>query len=138
VFWLKKFSLPVQNKIISSFMIFLATKNSRTKKNLPLLFGAVVGSGIWDPRSGMDKNQDLGSRINIPDPQHYIQQVSSQTVQQQARMPHTSGQNGECRPPFSTPGERISNDVTPTFELLEFLLRNSGGLRAGKLCISAL
>ncbi len=31
-------------------MIFLATKNSRIKKILPHLFGAVVGSGIWDPR----------------------------------------------------------------------------------------
>ena len=38
------------------------------------------GSGIWDPRSeirgpgsGMGKNQDLGSKINIPDPQHFLQ-----------------------------------------------------------------
>jgi hypothetical protein len=28
-------------------------------------------SGIRDPGSGMDKNQDPGSGINIPDPQHW-------------------------------------------------------------------
>jgi hypothetical protein len=30
------------------------------------------GSGIRDPGSGMGKNQDLGSGINIPDPQHCL------------------------------------------------------------------
>jgi hypothetical protein len=25
---------------------------------------------LWDPGSGMGKNQDPGSGINIPDPQH--------------------------------------------------------------------
>jgi hypothetical protein len=29
------------------------------------------GSEIRDPGSGMGKNQDLGSGINIPDPQHW-------------------------------------------------------------------
>ncbi len=28
---------------------------------------------IWDPGSGMGKNQDQGSGINIPDPQHWFQ-----------------------------------------------------------------
>jgi hypothetical protein len=37
---------------------------------LPLSFVAVFGSGIRDPGSGMGKNQDPGSGINIPDPQH--------------------------------------------------------------------
>jgi hypothetical protein len=36
----------------------------------PLSFVAVFGSGIRDPGSGMGKNQDPGSGINIPDPQH--------------------------------------------------------------------
>ncbi len=36
----------------------------------PLSLVAVFGSGIRDPRSGMGKNQDPGSGINIPDPQH--------------------------------------------------------------------
>jgi hypothetical protein len=42
------------------------------KKNFfsPLSFVAVLGFGIRDPRSGMGKNQDLGSGINIPDPPH--------------------------------------------------------------------
>jgi hypothetical protein len=41
------------------------------KRNFFLLpFGAVVGSGIRDAGSGMDKNQDPGSGINISDPQH--------------------------------------------------------------------
>jgi hypothetical protein len=39
----------------------------------PLSFVAVFGSGIRDPGSGMGKNQDPGSGINIPDPQHCIQ-----------------------------------------------------------------
>jgi hypothetical protein len=29
------------------------------------------GSGIRDPGSGMGKNQDPGSGINIPDPPHW-------------------------------------------------------------------
>jgi hypothetical protein len=31
------------------------------------------GSEIRDPGSGMGKNQDPGSGINIPDPQHWVQ-----------------------------------------------------------------
>jgi len=41
----------------------VATKNGKTKKMSISSFGAVVGSG-------MDKNQEPGSGINIPDPQH--------------------------------------------------------------------
>ncbi len=45
----KKFSLPVQNKIIYNFMIFVASKNGRTKKIFsPSPFGVVVASGIRD------------------------------------------------------------------------------------------
>ncbi len=39
-------------------------------------FVAGFGSGIRDPGSGMGKNQDPGSGINIPDPQHWIPQPS--------------------------------------------------------------
>ncbi len=39
----------------------------------PLSFVTVFGSGIQDPGSGMAKNQDPGSGINIPDPQHCCQ-----------------------------------------------------------------
>jgi hypothetical protein len=38
----------------------------------PLSFVAVLGSGIQDLGSGMGKNQNPGSGINIPDPQHWI------------------------------------------------------------------
>jgi hypothetical protein len=38
----------------------------------PLSFVAVFGSGKGDPGSGMGKNQDPGSGINIPDPQHCL------------------------------------------------------------------
>jgi hypothetical protein len=41
----------------------------------PLSLVAVFGSGIRDPGSGMGKNQDPGSRINIPDPQHCIHYI---------------------------------------------------------------
>ena len=34
------------------------------------------GSGIRDPGSGMGKNQDPGSGINIPDPQHLINELN--------------------------------------------------------------
>jgi hypothetical protein len=36
----------------------------------PLSFVPVFGSGILDPGSRVGKNQDPGSEINIPDPQH--------------------------------------------------------------------
>ncbi len=38
----------------------------------PSPFGAVVGFGIRDPRSGIDRSQDPGFGINIPDPQHWL------------------------------------------------------------------
>jgi hypothetical protein len=61
----------IKNKIIFSFVKFVATKNGLTKKFFsPLSFVAVFGSEIRDPGSGMGKNQDPGSGINIPDPQH--------------------------------------------------------------------
>jgi hypothetical protein len=50
---------------------FVATKKCLTKILFsPLSFLPVFGSGIRDPGSGMGKNQDPGSGINIPDPQH--------------------------------------------------------------------
>ena len=45
-------------------------------------FVAVFGSGIRDPGSGMGKNQDSGSGINIPDPQHWknVQEGSGSVI----------------------------------------------------------
>jgi hypothetical protein len=44
---LKKFLYLLKNKIIYNFMIFVDTKNGKTKKIVsPSSFGAVVGSGI--------------------------------------------------------------------------------------------
>ncbi len=43
----------------------------------PLSFVAVFGSGIRDLGSGMGKNQDPGSGINIPDPQHCFASIIS-------------------------------------------------------------
>ena len=55
----------IKNKIIISFVKFVATKNGLAKKDFShLSFVAVFGSG-------MAKNQDPGSGINIPDPQHW-------------------------------------------------------------------
>jgi len=54
------------NKIIITFVKFVATKNGLAKKDFSRLsFVAVFGSG-------MAKNQDPGSGINIPDPQHWL------------------------------------------------------------------
>ncbi len=44
----KKNSLPVKNKVIRNFMIFVATKNGRTLIFSPSSFDAVVGSSIRD------------------------------------------------------------------------------------------
>jgi hypothetical protein len=56
------FSFQFKNKIIFISVIFVAPKRVGQQIFLPS-FLAVVGSG-------MDKNQDPGSGINIPDPQH--------------------------------------------------------------------
>jgi hypothetical protein len=62
-----------KNKIIYNFMISVAIKIGRTNKNCsPSSFGAVVGSGIRDPGSRMDKNHVSAFGINFPDPQHWI------------------------------------------------------------------
>ena len=56
----------------------------------PLSFVAVFGSGIRDPGSGMlgmGKNQDPGSGINIPDPQH-CRHLSKSGVGDGARLDH--------------------------------------------------
>jgi hypothetical protein len=68
----KKIPLPVKNKIIHNVMIFVVTK-WKDKSIFPppllvLLLDPVLG--IRDPGSEMDNNQDPGSGINIPDPQH--------------------------------------------------------------------
>jgi hypothetical protein len=42
-----------------------------------LLLYLDLGSEIQDPGSGMGKNQDPGSGINIPDPQHWVQHNGS-------------------------------------------------------------
>jgi hypothetical protein len=53
-----------KNKIIYNFVKFVATKKRHDKKFFSLLsFVPVFGSG-------MGKNPDPGSGINIPDPQH--------------------------------------------------------------------
>ncbi len=44
----------------------MSTKNGRTK----IFFPTPLLVLLLDPGSGMDKNQDPGSGINIPDPQH--------------------------------------------------------------------
>jgi hypothetical protein len=71
-FFLQQF----KHKISFSFVKFVATKQGMTtiffRPSLLLLF-LDPGSGIRNPGSGMGKNQDPGSGINIPDPQHWIQ-----------------------------------------------------------------
>jgi hypothetical protein len=62
----KNFPHQLKINIIYNFVIFVATRIGRTTNffhpSLLLLF--------LDPGSGMDKNQDPGSGINIPDTQH--------------------------------------------------------------------
>jgi hypothetical protein len=61
------FSLSKIKKIFS-FVKFLATKNGLTKK----FFHPCLLLLFLDPGSGMGKNQDPGSGINIPEPQHCL------------------------------------------------------------------
>ncbi len=61
-----------KNKIIFSFEKFVATKKGKTTNYFsPLLFCCCC---CWtrDPISGIDKNQDPGSGINIADTQHCL------------------------------------------------------------------
>jgi hypothetical protein len=59
----------IKNKIIFSFVKFVATKNGLTKKNFsPLSFVAVFGSGIRDPRSGIRDGYKSGSGIRDKHP----------------------------------------------------------------------
>jgi hypothetical protein len=58
-----------KNKILFNFVKFVATKKGMTKKN----FHPSSLLRFLDPGSGMGKNQDTGSGINIPDPQHWYE-----------------------------------------------------------------
>ena len=58
-------------------MKFVATKKGLTTNFFTPLFCCCFWirdpkSGLRDPGSGMGKNQDPGSGINIPDPQHCL------------------------------------------------------------------
>jgi hypothetical protein len=84
IFWGKNtfFLYQFNKKIPILYNLWLQKRYDN--KLPPLLFAAVIGSRIWDPRyevrdqgsgirnkgSGMGKNQDPGSGVNIPDPQH--------------------------------------------------------------------
>ncbi len=67
------FLLHFKNKTIYNFVKFVATKKGLTNFFFTPLFSCCFwirdpGSGIRDLGSGMGKNQDPGSGINIPDP----------------------------------------------------------------------
>ncbi len=97
-------------------MVFLATKNGRTKNFPP--FSLVL---LLDPGSGIRDPGWIKIRIRNKHP-------GSATLHTTGFQPNCTpagknaahqDRNGECRPPFSTPGEgeHISNDVTPTLAL---------------------
>jgi copper chaperone CopZ len=56
-------------KLFTIFLIFVATKNGRTKKFFPLLF--LCYCWIRDPGSGMDKNRDPGT-ATLPETSLFI------------------------------------------------------------------
>jgi hypothetical protein len=76
-----------KNKTIFSFVKFMATKEKAVQKNCfpSFLF-------LLDPGIGMEENQDLGSEINIPDPQHWM--YSKSDVSLVGRVPHLSQETG--------------------------------------------
>ncbi len=77
-FWVKSSELVqifflqhLKNKIIFNFVKFVATNKVWHQIFFTLsLFCCCFW--IWDPGSGMGKNQDPGSGINIQDPQHWM------------------------------------------------------------------
>ncbi len=76
--WFSEIKSPIYLRFLTYFFSFkkiVATKKGKTTHFPPSFFVAVVvsgirdpGSKIRDPGSGMEKNQDLGAVINIPDP----------------------------------------------------------------------
>ncbi len=68
---LAQFFLPFQKYNNLIFCDICGYKKGRTTNFSPFSFVAVVGCGIRDPGSWMDKNPDPGSGINIPDLQHW-------------------------------------------------------------------
>ncbi len=83
IFWVKKFSNSLKigpnfflqhfkNKIIFNFVKFMATK--KVPGMTTNFFHPLFCCCFWirDPRFGMGKNQDPGSGIKIPDPQHWM------------------------------------------------------------------
>jgi hypothetical protein len=46
----------------------------------PLSFVAAFGSGILDPGWVKIRIRDLGSGINIPDPQHWLEDVTQEVL----------------------------------------------------------
>jgi hypothetical protein len=71
IFFLSICYVPVQKWNISQFCKTYAPKKGKTTKYFPL-FCCCFCCWIRDPISGMDKNQDPGSLINIPDTQHCL------------------------------------------------------------------
>jgi hypothetical protein len=58
-----------KNKKMFNFVKFMATRKGMTINFChPSLLLLVFGTGIRDPGSGMDKKQNSGSRMYIPDP----------------------------------------------------------------------
>ncbi len=65
---------------ILSIQEICGCKKSKTTHFFPFLFCCYCwisdpGSETWDPGSGIDKSQDPGAGINIPDPQHCPEDV---------------------------------------------------------------
>jgi len=60
----------VHMKVVRTKFLLRRKKIKQILKKCYFLF--LVGSGIRDPGSGVGKNPDPGSGINIPDPQHWL------------------------------------------------------------------
>jgi hypothetical protein len=70
-----------KTKINYDFVKFMATKRGMTTNFFsPLSFVAVFGSGMGDAGSGIGKNQDSGSGINILDQRHWCLFISTESL----------------------------------------------------------
>jgi hypothetical protein len=62
----------LKKKIWANFQTIIELFIKKIVKKLLKVWSWDPGSRIRDPGSGMGKNQDPGSGINIPDPQHWF------------------------------------------------------------------
>jgi hypothetical protein len=88
--WIRLFSIPDPQKKPKKWSgLFIPDPDPQQH----IYFNPTLLLLFLDPRSGIDKNQDSGLRINIPDPQHW-HQLSKSAVIQDSRSKNSNKREG--------------------------------------------